>query len=101
MNADLYSVLPMVPLYTPDHLLVETMQGDIRSLRIRHIKAIVPTSRPHLTRIEFIDLLSGRSHLVIQEAPERFWVRCLGMLQALQDQDLNSIDLHFAPHFEG
>ncbi|GGJ44735.1 hypothetical protein [Deinococcus roseus] len=82
-----------------DYILVVTLDGRIKTLRIQDILSAAAGMYPDTTRV----VLTGESQelegtvLNFQEPCPLFEVRCQNLLQAIEAGDCQGIDQHFAP----
>lgn len=82
-----------------DHILILTIQGDVKSLRISEIVQVMPLSQ-QTCRVQFHLLLAGKETLrvvEIREGQQVFLKRCEHLLEAIRLKDEPSINRFFAP----
>lgn len=77
-----------------DFLMVRTISGQVKTLRIRDILRFHSGPYQHTTTVQFNN---GMPALVVQETCPAFQQRCDGLLLALQTGDVCSIEEHFVP----
>ncbi|GEM47733.1 hypothetical protein [Deinococcus cellulosilyticus] len=83
-----------------DFILVVTRTGELKSLRIRDILDIRPTHEIGCSMVSHLfQTCDGpvEEKTLIQEGASAFWNRCLRLLDAVQRQDGDEINQHFAP----
>ena len=89
----------MSTLHPEDHILVRTIQGDIKSLMIHDIQQVIPI-RAGCCRIRYHTTITGLGDtarvMEVQEDAQVFLERCQSLRQAIEQQDERAINRHFA-----
>lgn len=86
-----------------DHILVRTVQGEVKSCRMSEIVKVTEVRVGHTCRVQHRTTLVGVGNTLrsmdIQESREVFLERCEKLQLALRDQNEAAITRHFAPRF--
>ena len=82
-----------------DHILILTIQGDVKSLRISEIVQVMALSQ-QTCRVQFHLVVGGKETLrvvEIRESQQVFMERCEHLLEAIRLKNEPLINRYFAP----